>query len=364
MRIGVLGGGQLGWMLAMAGYRLGLRLRFLDPNPEAPAGMLAPLAVGELDDPAAVDRFADGLDLVTYELEQLPVETAARLAERLPVAPSLRALEVAQDRLREKQFAQRLGIPTAPFAPVTDAASLESAVRAIGLPAILKTCYGGYDGKGQQVLRRPGDLDEARPMLEAGRLILEGFVPFGRELSLISVRDRDGEMVFYPLVENEHSNGILACSLAPAPGVSPALQREAERCARALMEALDYVGTMTIELFDVDGRLVLNEIAPRVHNSGHWTIEGAETSQFENHLRAIAGLPLGSTGLRGSAAMVNLVGEAPPLAALLGVPGAAVHLYGKEPRPGRKLGHVTLTAGSAEVLAERLAAIRRLVPKP
>lgn len=355
MIVGVLGGGQLGRMLALAGYPLGLRFRFLDPAQDAPAGHLGELVVGDYDDEELLRQFAAGLDVITYEFENVPV-AATRLLEA-PVFPPAAALDVAQDRLAEKTFFQQLGIPTPPFAPVNSLDELEMAVRRIGLPAVLKTRRFGYDGKGQQVLRAAEQIVPAWQAIGAVPLILEGFVPFERELSIIGVRGRDGATAFYPLIENEHREGILRRSIAPAPQTTM-LQAAAEEIARSVLEALDYVGVLAVELFQSGDRLIANEMAPRVHNSGHWTIEGAETSQFENHLRAVLGLPLGPTTARGHAVMLNLIGRLPSTPAVLNVTGAHLHLYGKQPRPGRKLGHITLRADDRYALDQRLARLR------
>jgi 5-(carboxyamino)imidazole ribonucleotide synthase len=344
MNVGVLGGGQLGRMLALAGYPLGMRFRFLDPSPVAPVRRVAEQIVGAYDEPEVLKRFADGLDVATYEFENVPVETVRRLAAVVPVYPPPRALEIAQDRLCEKAFFAELGVATASFAKVDTRTDLETAISRIGLPAVLKTRRMGYDGKGQTVLRGAADVEPAWQSMQGTGLILEGFVGFARELSVIAVRGRYGALAYYPLVENQHRDGILRVSIAPAPRSHGALYAQAEAIARAALKALDYVGVLAIELFEVDGRLLVNEIAPRVHNSGHWTIEGAQTSQFANHLRAIAGLPLGSTAVRGQAAMINLIGTLPDAAEILKIDGAYIHLYDKEPRPGRKLGHVTVLA--------------------
>jgi 5-(carboxyamino)imidazole ribonucleotide synthase len=356
MNVGVLGGGQLGRMLALAGYPLGLRFRFLDLSPLAPAGHLAELHNGDYEDADVLERFADKLDVVTYEFENVPVASARLLAERVPVYPPARALEVAQDRLTEKTFFQSLNISTPPFVAVDSEESFRSALRQIGLPAVLKTRRMGYDGKGQIVLREPGDAEYAWRILGDVPQILEGFVPFRRELSVLSVRGRSGEAAFYPLVENHHREGMLRLSLAPAPGLTAELQSQAEDYARRVLEALGYVGVLAIELFEVDGRLLANEMAPRVHNSGHWTIEGAVTSQFENHLRAVLGLPLGSTAAVGHAAMINLIGSTPPPETVLRVPRAHLHLYGKSPAAGRKLGHVTIVEKTETALRDTVAA--------
>lgn len=352
--IGILGGGQLGRMLALAGYPLGLRFRFFDPSEEAAAGHLAPLVSAPLDDTEALARYADGLSCVTYEWESVPVEAPRFLSGLLPVHPSPDALATAQDRLVEKRFFEGQGVPVPPFAPVDTREELEAALATVGYPAVLKTRRLGYDGKGQAVLRSPADTDAAWAALGGVPLILEGFVAFEREVSLIAVRSVAGETAFYPVVENHHRGGILRLSLAPAPALTADLQAQAEEYGLSLLDALGYVGVLAVEFFQCGGRLLANEMAPRVHNSGHWTIEGAETSQFENHLRAILGLPLGPTAPVGASAMVNLIGEAPDVEAVLRIPGAHLHLYGKSPAPGRKIGHVTLRAESAEAVQDLL----------
>jgi 5-(carboxyamino)imidazole ribonucleotide synthase len=372
--IGILGGGQLGYMLALAGYPLGLRFRFLDPSPEAPVGRIAQRVTADFDDEAALEKFASGLELITYEFENVPVAATRFLSERVPVFPPPAALEVAQDRLKEKALFRKLGIATTEFAPIHNLKSLGVAVTAIGLPAVLKTTRFGYDGKGQWTLHTATDVDKLKSEIadafvksprmngaqashDSAPFILERFISFTRELSLLGVRARNGDIVFYPLVQNRHHGGILRLSVAPAPSLAPGLQREAEDIARRILIEFDYAGVLAIEFFEYQGRLVANEMAPRVHNSGHWTIEGAITSQFENHLRAVLDLPLGSTKVYGSAAMLNLIGETPSSADVLAIPGAHLHLYGKSPRPGRKLGHITLWTSSFEQLAESLRAL-------
>jgi 5-(carboxyamino)imidazole ribonucleotide synthase len=361
--VAVLGGGQLGRMLGLAGIPLGLRFRFLDPGAGAPAAAVGELVVGGLGDETALAAVARGATVVTYEWEGVPAEAARILARDRPVRPGDRSLEVSQDRLLEKETFRRLGIDTPAFAAVDDRPGLDHAVDAVGgLPAVLKTRRGGYDGKGQHVLRAPGDLDVAWSELgEAGPLVLETLVPFDRELSVIAVRGVDGTVACWPLVENHHELGILRVSRAPAPAVDAALQARGEALAARLLDDLNHVGVLTVELFDVDGTLLANEIAPRVHNSGHWTIEGAVTSQFENHLRAVLGWPLGDTAARGPSAMVNCIGVLPDREAILAVPGAHLHDYGKSPRRSRKLGHVTVTGGDDDELAARLDAVARLV---
>jgi 5-(carboxyamino)imidazole ribonucleotide synthase len=360
MLVGILGGGQLGRMLALAGYPLGLRFRFLDPSPQAPAGQLADLIDGAYEDPDVLRRFLARLDLVTYEFENVPIASAHWLAQRVPVYPPPEALEAAQDRLSEKTLFRNLGIPTPPFAAVESKAELLQSLEEIGCPAFLKTRRFGYDGKGQFLVREPEDAVRAWELLGGVPLLLEGFVPFQREVSILAVRDRQGHTAFYPLVENHHREAMLRLSLAPAPGLNAELQSRVEDYARRVLEAVNYVGVLAIEFFQKDGDFLANEMAPRVHNSGHWTIEGAETSQFENHLRAVLGLPLGSTAVPGHSAMVNLIGSIPEREAVLAIPGTHLHLYGKAPRPGRKLGHVTLWAADADTVQLRLGELRAL----
>jgi 5-(carboxyamino)imidazole ribonucleotide synthase len=342
-------------MLALAGYPLGLRFRFLDPSPEASAGQVAERCAAPFHDTARVERFAQGLDVLTYEFENVPAELPRSLGRMVPVYPPPAALEASQDRLHEKMLFGRLGLPTAPFVTVDSRADLDRALADVGTPAVLKTRRFGYDGKGQMVLRSPDEAGPAWEKLGGVALLLEGFVAFERELSVLAARGREGQTAFYPLVENHHGGGILRRSRAPAPGVTPALQGLAEVYAGRVLRELGYVGVLAIEFFAHAGRLVANEMAPRVHNSGHWTIEGAETSQFENHLRAILGLPLGSTETPGPCAMVNLIGTLPAVKEVLAVPGAHLHLYGKTPRPGRKLGHVTIRGVTPAIVEERLA---------
>ncbi len=383
MTIGILGGGQLGYMLALAGYPLGLRFRFLDPSPEAPVGRIAQRVTADFSDHAALEKFASGLELVTYEFENVPLGATKFLAERVPVFPPPGTLDVAQNRLKEKALFHQLGISTTAFAAVHSLETLDAAIRAIGFPAVLKTCRLGYDGKGQWTLRKPADLARLKEEL-AGALnnsskstlgspapeqdtepfILERFIPFTRELSIIAVRSRSGDIAFYPLVENRHREGILRVSLAPAPKLALSLQSTAEDIARRVLVSLDYAGVLAIEFFECEGRLLANEMAPRVHNSGHWTIEGAVTSQFENHLRAVLDLPLGSTAATGHSAMLNFIGQTPSTTEILAIPGAHLHLYGKTPRPGRKLGHVTLCAASFEQISTSLRGLPAFFDRP
>ena len=339
MNVGVLGGGQLGRMLALAGVPMGLRFRFLEPQRPAPVDGIGTVVRAGYDDEDAVRRFADGLDVVTYEFENVPDSTARLLEGLLPVRPSASALSVAQDRLAEKRAFERLAIPTAGYDAVESRNGLDEAIGRVGVPAVLKTRCFGYDGRGQAVIDGPAGADAAWEALSGNPLLLERFVDFSRELSIIGVRGHDGEIAFYPLVENEHRGGILYRTHAPAP-VSTALQTLAEQYLRSLLEEMQYVGVLALELFQRGDELLANEMAPRVHNSGHWTQDGARTSQFENHLRAVCGFSLGSCDPHGHAGMLNLIGQVPPTDGVLAIPGARLHLYGKSPRPGRKLGHV------------------------
>jgi 5-(carboxyamino)imidazole ribonucleotide synthase len=355
----VLGGGQLGRMLALAGYPLGVHCVFVDPSSDAPAGKLAEQL--SCDYLAADGQNAlSACEVVTYEFESVPVEATLELAKNTLVYPPPKALATAQDRLNEKECFRSLGVPTAPFAAVTSREELGRAVDELGLPAVLKTRRFGYDGKGQYVLRSAADVEPAFQALGGVPLLLEGFVHFDRELSLLGVRARDGSIVFYPLVENHHCEGILRVTWAPAPNLTEALQSEAEGYVRKLLERLDYVGVLAVEFFARDGRLYANEMAPRVHNSGHFSIEGARASQFENHLRAVLGLPLGSCEVPEPCAMLNLVGDLPTREAVLAVEGAHLHLYDKAPRPRRKVGHITVRAPNRSELERRVALLARL----
>ncbi|MFO7893109.1 MAG: 5-(carboxyamino)imidazole ribonucleotide synthase [Longimicrobiales bacterium] len=360
MRLGILGGGQLGRMMALAAYPLGVRCRLLDPKDPTASAEVAEVLAERYDDPDALDRFVTNLDAVTYEFENVDAFALEHLDDRVPVRPGRRALEVSQDRLTEKTFFRDHDIETAPFAAADTLDDLRAAVDRVGLPAVLKTRRFGYDGKGQAVIRTPDDVDAAWDAVGGVPLLLEGFVEFRRELSILSVRHPDGAMAFYPLPENVHEDGILRVSYAPAPDLEPALQTRAEGYATRVLEALDYVGVLAIELFQVGDRLLANEMAPRVHNSGHWSIEGAETSQFENHVRATLGLPLGSTAMRGHAAMVNLIGAVPDTADVLAHPHVHLHLYRKEPRPGRKVGHMTVRHPDPAVVRETVRQLREL----
>jgi len=356
--VGILGGGQLARMLALAGAPLGLHFRVLDVSNEACAGQFAPLIVADYTDQAALARFASEVDVVTFDFENVPAQSAAWLATRLPVYPNPDALALAQDRLAEKRLFAELGLATPAFAVVDCHADLVAATAAIGFPCILKTRRLGYDGKGQLRLKSAADIDPAWAELGRAPLILEAFVAFERELSVLAVRGRDGEFRSYPLTQNWHREGVLSVSLAPAT-VGAGLSQQAIAAARAIAERLDYVGVFAVELFDCGGRLLANEMAPRVHNSGHWTIEGADCSQFANHLRAVLGLPLGSTAACGVSVMLNWVGELPERRVILSTARGYFHDYGKSARAGRKVGHATLTAASAAELAPVLARVAK-----
>ncbi|MBK6673545.1 MAG: 5-(carboxyamino)imidazole ribonucleotide synthase [Proteobacteria bacterium] len=359
MTVGVLGAGQLGRMLALAGYPLGLDFLFLDREPGTPSHQVAPSLFGSFTDPALLDEIASRSEVVTFDWENVPAEALERLAQRTRIAPPPLALATAQDRLLEKELFARLKVPTNRNRAVDSLADLRRAAAEIGLPGVLKTRRLGYDGKGQQVIRGDKDIESAWQALGNSPLLYEAMVPFDYEVSAIGVRSRSGEFRMYPLNRNLHQGGILR--LTRAPWKSAALEAAARRTLKRVMEHFDYVGVLAIEFFVQRGRLLANEMAPRVHNSGHWTIEGAITSQFENHLRAICDMPLGDTAARGHSGMLNLIGAMPQREWLLGQAGLHLHDYGKSPRPGRKLGHVTFvetTARAADLRANRL--LRRI----
>jgi 5-(carboxyamino)imidazole ribonucleotide synthase len=357
--IGILGAGQLGRMLALAGYPLGHRFRFMDPASDSPASLLAEHLIFDYADTDALEQFARGLDVITYEFENIPVEVVRYLEKFAPVHPLPIALEKAQDRFIEKSFFCGLGILTPKF--TTDL----SKANEIGFPSVLKTRRMGYDGKGQIVVKSKADLINGLDNGftdgngQADKMILEEFISFDRELSIIGVRNKSGETKFYPLVENQHRDGILRVSLV-TENISAQSQAQAEEYATRVMNALDYVGVLTIEFFEKDGQLLANEMAPRVHNSGHWTIEGAVTSQFENQLRAVTDAPLGSTSPLGACAMVNLIGNIPDVKSMLKIEGAHLHLYDKAPRPKRKLGHITFMEKDVETLQKKLNCLKEI----
>lgn len=360
MNVGVLGAGQLGRMLALAGRELGMRFRFFDPNPESPVRDVGELVVADYADQGALERFARDLDVVTYEFESIPLAAVEEVAKGARVFPSVQALKVSQDRVLEKRCFQHLSIRTAPSRDVASRGDLDKAAHEIGLPAVLKTRRLGYDGKGQVVIRDENGLADAWEKLGGVPLILEQFIEFDRELSIIGARSRAGDIAFYPMVENEHSEGILSRSTAPAD-VSDAKVRAGRDYVRRIMSSFDYVGVLALEMFETGDKLIANEIAPRVHNSGHWSIEGAETSQFENHVRAVCGLELGGTAAVGHSVMLNVLGTVPDLARIEGMPGAHVHMYGKSPAPRRKLGHVTVVADDAGTARDRADSVLRAI---
>ncbi|HET7223178.1 MAG TPA: 5-(carboxyamino)imidazole ribonucleotide synthase, partial [Rhodanobacteraceae bacterium] len=352
--LGILGGGQLARMLVLAGVPLGVRFRIVDPAADACAGQLAPLLAAGWDAFDELEPFAREIDAATFDFENVPAATAEWLAARTRVAPNALSLATAQDRVLEKTLFRECGLPTAEFADITTRADLDAALARSGAPAILKTRREGYDGKGQFRIKTLADADAAWQALgaqaDARGLILESFVAFDFEGSIVAVRGANGEFRAWPVTRNWHVDGILSASLAPAPrGV--AIDKAAFTHARAIAEKLDYVGVFALELFVKGGQLLGNEMAPRVHNSGHWTIEGAVTSQFENHVRAVLGMPLGDTSGRCPSCMLNWIGELPDRDKLLAIPGAHWHDYGKSPRAGRKVGHATVCAPDAASLA-------------
>jgi 5-(carboxyamino)imidazole ribonucleotide synthase len=358
-RIGVLGGGQLGQMLGLAAIPLGMECVFYDPSPDAPARVAGRHVCAAWDDRDALARFAESVDVITFEFENVPTASLAFLAGVRPVRPGVRSLELTCDRIREKEFLRDAGVPVQPFAAVATAADLDLALATVGPHGVLKTRTLGYDGKGQRVVRAAAELAPAWAELGQRPCIYEAFVPFDREISVVATRALDGTTAVYPIVENLHTQGILFRSIAPAR-VPESLAAAATRHARSVLEGLGHVGTLALEMFVADHALVANEIAPRVHNSGHWTIQGARTSQFENHMRAVAGLPLGDPGAHAFSAMVNLIGGVPEAGEVLAIPGASAQFYGKAPRPGRKVAHMNVVAASREELLARLDPIESI----
>ncbi|MEO7207257.1 MAG: 5-(carboxyamino)imidazole ribonucleotide synthase [Steroidobacteraceae bacterium] len=340
MHVGIVGAGQLGRMLALSGYPIGVRCLFLDRSADTPGAQVAPSLIGDLEDATLLADLASRSDVVTFDWENISGSALKPLEKITRVRPPRAALEVSQDRLAEKALFSRLKIPVAAHCAIDSRDELIRATQKIGLPGILKTRHLGYDGKGQCVLRAAADVDQAWATSGAAGLIYEKFQDFSREVSLVAVRSARGQIVFYPLSCNTHGGGILRHSIAPF--VNARLQRSARLYMKRVMGVLDYIGVLTIEFFVVRGSLIANEMAPRVHNSGHWTIEGCVTSQFENHLRAVCDMPLGSTRALGHTAMINFLGLMPDRERLLVIDGLAYHDYGKTPRPGRKLGHCTI----------------------
>lgn len=358
MRLGIVGGGQLGRMMAQAGSCLGIEFAFLDPSDQACAASMGQHLRADYGDPEAIEQLAAISDCITFEFENVPPAAVARLASLRPAQPGANCLAVARDRWVEKSLFVQLGIPIAPIRAVDSQAELEAAVAALGLPVICKTRTLGYDGKGQKRLLQPGDVANSFVELGSVPLIVEAMVAFDHEISVLAVRDRQGQILCYPVAENEHRQGILHAS---TPMVDHPQTQQAQSHARAVMQQLDYVGVMAFEFFVVDSQLLANEIAPRVHNSGHWSIEGAVCSQFENHVRAVTGLPLGSTELVQPCTMLNIIGARPDYQQLLALPGVHVHDYGKSARAGRKIGHVTVCAADTRRLAELVEQVEWLL---
>jgi len=362
MKIGVLGCGQLGRMLALSAYPLGHQMHFLASSAEEPSSLLGDIFI-QNGNQEIIEDFANNSDVVTYESENTAVNIVKEISQKTTVYPSANSLYTSQHRGREKSLFDKLNIPCAPYQMVNSLSELKIAVEKIGLPAILKTATDGYDGKGQFLIQSDLQLNQAWKSMSGVESILEGFVDFKRELSLVAVRGIDNSHEYYPLVENSHHNGILRLTIAPAQNISPKLQQKAEFYMRSLLDEMNHVGVLTIELFETDSNLVINEMAPRVHNSGHWTIEGSRTSQFENHIRAITETPLGETSCTHKySAMINIIGEQGPIDKVLTLNNAHLHLYNKTEREGRKLGHITITSNTLDDLNTSLEALSEFMP--
>lgn len=362
-RIGVLGAGQLGRMMAIAGYPLGQKFGFYGTSDDEPSALLGHM-YKQSDGEDSLAQLVEFSDVITYESENTCIEQVREIAKTTPVYPAEKSLFMAQHRGREKGLFDQLSIPCAPYQVVDSLESLKIAVEEIGLPAVLKTTTEGYDGKGQFVLKGMSQIDQAWSEIGGRELVLEGFIDFQRELSIVAVRNNNNEHVYYPLVQNVHHEGILRYTIAPAREISAEVQMQAEKFMQDLLDELDHVGVLTLELFETVNGLVANEMAPRVHNSGHWTIEGAYTSQFENHVRAISGLPLGDTSPRQPlAAMINIIGETGPVEKVLAMPNAFLHLYDKQERVGRKLGHINVLAVDEDSLYKYIQELSAFLPK-
>jgi 5-(carboxyamino)imidazole ribonucleotide synthase len=358
-RVGIIGAGQLGRMLALAAYPLGVNCRFLDPSAASPGGQLGRLELAAFDDNEALSRRADATNVVTFDIENVSVDALKAIAKRVPVHPAPAVVAAAQDRIQEKALFGSLAIPTAPFVKIDNDDDLRVAADRLGWPIVLKARRLGYDGRGQRLAHSAAELTEGWASLQRAPSIAETWIKFDCEVSMIAVRSAEGQTAFYALTENTHGAGILLTSVAPFDAKE--LEQTAREWLDQIMQRFDYRGVLTVEFFVTADGLIANEMAPRVHNSGHWTIEGSETSQFENHIRAILGLPLGSTAQRGHAAMLNLLGRLPPRTELLRLDGLHLHEYGKSPRPRRKLGHCTLVDSDRTRLMARLEAARRVV---
>ena len=362
MKIGVLGSGQLGRMLALSAYPLGHQMRFLALSAEDPSSLLGDIFI-QNGSQEIIEDFANNSDVVTYESENTAVNIVKEISQKTTVYPSAKSLYASQHRGREKSLFDKLNIPCTPYQMVNNLSELKIAVENIGLPAILKTATDGYDGKGQFLIQSDSQLDQAWKSMSGVESILEGFINFKRELSLVAVRGVDNTHKYYPLVENSHHNGILRLTIAPAQNISPKLQQKAESYMRSLLDEMNHVGVLTIELFETDSNLVVNEMAPRVHNSGHWTIERSRTSQFENHIRAITETPLGETSCTHKySAMINIIGEQGPIDKVLTLNNAHLHLYNKTEREGRKLGHITITSNTIDDLNTSLETLSEFMP--
>lgn len=353
--IGVLGAGQLGRMLALAGLPLEMKFQFFDTSGSPSVG-LEPTYI-ETESPIqseALRKFMSDCDVITYEFEHLPLELTQYIEKEHTLYPPSKSIEICQDRAKEKRLFDQLRIPTTKYRIVNSEDELKAATKELGLPLVCKTTTEGYDGKGQFVLRAAEDAEKAWAEIGGRPLIAEEFINFSRELSIIAVRSASGELKVYPLAENQHNDGILRYSTAPAPKVAENIATEASLYIKELLEELGHVGVLTLELFETDSGLIANEMAPRVHNSGHWSMLGAKSSQFENHVRAITDLPLGDTEASEPCCMINLIGNKGDIESVLRLPYAQVHLYGKEERPGRKLGHINVSAPSYEELRWRV----------
>ncbi len=362
-KIGVLGAGQLGRMLALSGTPLKKEFGFYGQSDQEPAAQLGhPFFSSQ--DAKGLAELIDFADVITYESENTDVALVREIAKTTPIYPAEKSLYISQHRGREKALFDQLSIPCAPYQMVDSLDSLKSAVEEVGLPAVLKTTTEGYDGKGQFVLKEASQVEQAWSEIGGRELVLEGFVDFQRELSMIAVRNANNEHVYYPLVQNVHHDGILRYTIAPARNITDDIQKEAESYMQRLLDELDHVGVLTLELFDTLDGLIANEMAPRVHNSGHWTQDGAETDQFENHVRAITGMPLGSTtACQPIAAMINIIGQVGEIEKVLEMPNVFLHLYDKEERPNRKLGHINIVAETEEELFDVFKKLAAFLPK-
>ncbi|ARU58297.1 phosphoribosylaminoimidazole carboxylase ATPase subunit [Oleiphilus messinensis] len=361
MRIGILGAGQLGRMLALAGYPLNMKFSFFDLSGSPTAGV-GDIFIDSGKCETQLDAFLDQVDIVTYEFEHLPLELTRKIESKKPLYPSSESIRVCQNRVEEKQLFTRLGIPTPEFRVVESSEELAAAAEELGCPVVAKSVTEGYDGKGQAVLKSADEAEAAWNSIGHPQLIVESFINFSRELSVIAVRSTQDEVAVYPLAENSHHQGILRTSIAPAPDLDPEFEEQAKHYISTLMSELDHIGVLTLELFETEQGLMANEMAPRVHNSGHWTMEGARCSQFENHIRAIAGLPLGCTQARSPTSMLNIIGQAGSIQDLLKLPYTHLHLYGKEERAGRKLGHINICADTYKELCQRTENTYQFLP--